>query len=282
MITKNKHIYPHYKIYLIVPNKKKILDKVKCANKSSEYITEHMTEENIIDKDNLNKYFLAFKQDIIKNKNEDWQSIYLNGKNNLNLRFHQELITQKTSDLIEEGCKAFLWGCKCRSGKTYMIGGIIIKQINIKNKLNVMIITPAPTETAPQFTTDLFNKFKDFYKFKIHHIEGSNMLSSLELGDNNIFIMSKQLLQKYINDKTIMKIKNLNLDIIAFDENHFSGTTELSKCILDSYSSENTIKIYLTATYNKPLKEWSFNFSKLFSSINIDLQICSSSISQNI
>ena len=50
-----------------------------------------------------------------------------------------------------------------------------------------------------------------------------------------------------------MKIKNLKLDIIAFDENHFSGTTDLSKAILKSYSSKDTIKIYLTATYNKPL-----------------------------
>ena len=41
--------------------------------------------------------------------------------------------------------------------------------------------------------------------------------------------MSKQLLQKYINEKTIMKIKNLKLDIIAFDENHFSGITKLIK-----------------------------------------------------
>ena len=256
MATKNKDIYKSYKIYLVVPNKKKVLDKVKNANESSKYITEHMTEDNILDKTDLNKYFLAFKQDIIKNKDNNWQSVYLNSKENLILRFHQELITQKTSDLIEEGNKSFLWGCKCRSGKTYMFGGVIIKQLKVKNKLNVLIITPAPTETAPQFTNDLFNKFKDFDKFKIHHIEGSKMLSSLDLCDNNIFIMSKQLLQKYINDKTIMTIKNLKLDIIGFDENHFSGTTDLSKDILTSYSSKNTIKIYLTATYNKPLKEW--------------------------
>ena len=82
------------------------------------------------------------------------------------------------------------------------------------------------------------------------------MIESLVLGDSNIFVMSKQLLQKYIDDKTIMKIKNLKLDIIGFDENHFSGTTDLSKSILDSYSSKNTIKVYLTATYNKPLREW--------------------------
>ena len=64
MATKNKHIYKNYKIYLVVPNKKKVLDKVKNANESSLYITEHMTEENILDKTDLNKYFLAFTQNI--------------------------------------------------------------------------------------------------------------------------------------------------------------------------------------------------------------------------
>ena len=256
MIDNNKHIYKKYKICLVVPNKKKILDKVKTANISSQYMTKYMTEDNILDIVDINKMFLAFKQDIIKNANEDWKTIYLNNKEKLILRFHQELITGKTSNKINEGFLSFLWGCKCRSGKTFMFGGIIIKQFNIKKKLNVLIITPAPTETAPQFTDDLFNRFKDFDKFKIHHIEGSKKIDSIELGDNNIFIMSKQLLQTYINTKIIMKIKNLNLDIIGFDENHFSGTTNLSKDILDSYSTKSTVRIYLTATYNKPLKEW--------------------------
>jgi hypothetical protein len=274
--TKNKNTYKSYKIYLTVPEKKQVLDKVKKSNKSSQYITEHMTNENILDKTDLNKYFLSFKQDIIKNKNEDWQSIYLNSKDNLILRFHQELITEKTSNLIEEGNKSFLWGCKCRSGKTYMIGGIIIKQLILKKKLNVLIITPAPTETSPQFTNDLFNKFKDFDKFKIHHLEGSNSLNNIELSESNIFVMSKQLLQKYINDKTIMKIKNLKLDIIGFDENHWSGTTNLSKDILISYSSKNTVKIYLTATYSKPLREWNISEEcQMYWDIE-DEQICKS------
>ena len=276
IIDDNKHIYKNYEIYLVVPNKKNVLDKVKTSNKSSNYITKYMTKDNILDKTDLNKYFLDFKQDIIKNKNNDWTEIYLSSKETLKLRFHQELITQKTSNLIEEGNKSFLWGCKCRSGKTYMIGGIINKQYDKKNKLNCLIITPAPTETAPQFTDDLFNKYKDFDKFKIHHIEGSKMIDDIEIGNNNIFVMSKQLLQKYINEKTIIKIKNLKLDLIAFDENHFSGTTDLSKDILKSYSSKNTIKIYLTATYNKPLQEWNIlSECQMFWDIE-DEQICKS------
>ena len=262
VIDANKHIYPNFKICLLVPDKKSVLEKVKNANKSSNYITKYMTEQNILDKNDLNKCFLRFKADMLKhmkaskNSKINYDEIYLSPKCNLCLRFHQELITQKTSNLIEEGYKCFLWGCKCRSGKTYMFGGLIIKQFEIKQKLNVLIITPAPTETAPQFTDDLFNKFKEFEEFNIHHIDGSKNIEGLVLGESNIFVMSKQLLQKYIDDKTIMKIKNLKLDIIGFDENHFSGTTDLSKSILDSYSSKKTIKVYLTATYNKPLREW--------------------------
>ena len=281
MIDHNKHIYKKHNIYLFVPDKKKVLNKVKLANKSSEYITKYMTEDNIIDKYDLNKYFLQFKNDIIKNKNKDWNEIYFTKKEKLNLRFHQELIVQKTTNLIDEGNKSFLWGCKCRSGKTYIIGGLIIKQFEIKKKLNVLIITPAPTETIPQFTNDLFHKFKDFNKFKIHHIEDSKSFKHIELNDNNIFVISKQLLQMYINDETIIEIKNLKLDIIAIDETHYAGCTSLSKEILNSYSTKNTIRIYLTATYNKPLREWNIlPENQMYWDIE-DEQICKSIINDN-
>jgi len=285
MATENKHIYKSYKIYLVVPNKKRVLDKVINANKSSEYITKHMTKHNILDMDDLNRYFISFKHDIIKNKKRyspiNYNEIYLTTKERLTLRFHQELIVQKTSTLIEEGNKSFLWGCKCRSGKTYMIGGIINKQFDIKKKLNVLIITPAPTETSPQFTEDLFNKFSDFNNFKIHNIKGSKSLDTIEMGNSNIFVMSKQLLQKYTNDNTITSIKKLHLDIIGFDENHFSGTTDLSRDILTSYCSKNTVKIYLTATYNKPLKEWNIPLEcQMYWDIE-DEQICKSILLDN-
>ena len=311
MADKNKHIYINYKIYLVVIDKKLVLENVKNSKKSSDYITKYMTNDTILDKSDLNKYFLEFKQDITKhltnniwlpNITSQFTDIYLSPKEKLILRFHQELIAQKTSDLIEKNNKTFLWGCKCRSGKTYMVGGIILKQYEIKQKstilqekqllqtpltvqekpliqknLNILIITPAPTETLPQFTDDLFNKFKDFDNFKIHTIN-TEKLKTLVLGENNIFVISKQFLQRFTNELTIMQIKNLNLDIIAFDETHFSGTTQLSKNILNSYSSDNTVKIYLTATYNKPLKEWNIPVEcQMYWDIE-DEQICKSII----
>ena len=152
----------------------------------------------------------------------DYNELYLTSKDKLQSRFHQELITQKTSDLIKDGNKSFLWGCKCRSGKTFMSGNIILKEADKKDNFNALIITPAPTETTPQFIDNLFDKFKDFDNFKVHNIEGSKSLKKLKLNNDNIFVISKQLLHKYINDDTIIYIKNLKLDLIIFDENHFN------------------------------------------------------------
>lgn len=245
VIDDNKEIYKNYDIYLLVPNKVNVIKKVKGANESSKYITKYMKSTNILDKSNLQKYFEIFKEEITKYGINDYDKIFLSGKENLQLRFHQDLITEKTIKLINEGNKSFLWGCKCRSGKTYMTGGIIVKLINERPKVNVLIITPAPTETAPQFTDDLFNKFDEFSQFKIHHIKNSKYIPT-EFSDMNIIIASKQLLQKYINGDTIQSIKCLKLDCIVFDENHFTGTTDLSKQIITSYCSKNTVKLYLT------------------------------------
>jgi hypothetical protein len=71
---------------------------------------------------------------------------------------------------MEEDNQQILWGCKCRSGKTYMVGGLITRLKEIYEVVNVMVITPAPNETIPQFTDDLFDKFIDFKEFEIHTI----------------------------------------------------------------------------------------------------------------
>lgn len=172
------------------------------------------------------------------------------------MRFHQKLLVNKTCRLIEKGQKQILLGCKCRSGKTFMVGGLIKEQKKIKDCYNALIITPAPTETIPQFTDDLFDKFIDFKDMTIHTINTGKELKNIGLTESNIIVVSKQLLQKYTSDATIEEIKDIKLDLIVFDENHFTGTTDLSTEIFESYSSKRTVKIYLTATYNKPLQKW--------------------------
>jgi hypothetical protein len=112
MASKNIHLYKKYDIYLVVNNRNLVLEKSSNANKSNKFITEEIKEENILDLYDLNKCFLSLKEDILKNLDINpelnYNELYLSPKDKLDLRFHQEFITTKTSSLIEEGKKCFL------------------------------------------------------------------------------------------------------------------------------------------------------------------------------
>jgi len=254
----NKEIYKKFDIYLLVSNKENVLRTVKKSNISSEHMTKYFLKDKIFDLNDLENLYLKLKSKLLKYTINQYNEIFLNVNETLIFPFHQRLVERRTSNLIKDGNKTILWGCKPRSGKTYMAGNLILVQSEKYKKYNALIITPAPTETSPQFTDDLFRKYKDFENFKITHIKSSKDIININFqnNDNNIIVVSKQLLQMYINDKKIMQIKNLKLNIIIFDENHFGGTTDKSEEILTSYTSSSTVKLYLTATYNKSLKKW--------------------------
>jgi hypothetical protein len=137
-----------------------------------------------------------------------------------------------------------------------------------------LIITPAPTETLSQFTDDLFHKFRDFNGINIVEIKKGTDFETMVLQENNIIIVSKQLLDDYVCEKKVEAMQQLNLDFIVFDENHFHGTTLMSKNILQSYSSLKTIRLYLTATYAKPLSEWNIPLKCQFYWDIEDEQLC--------
>ena len=113
MILDNKEIYKNFNMYILVNDKSNVLKRVKKANKSSRSITKYMTEDNILDIDDLQKYYNLFRQSIIQTKLKDYDDMYGYGKINLEKRFHQELIVKKTKNLIDKKYKYFLWGCKC-------------------------------------------------------------------------------------------------------------------------------------------------------------------------
>jgi len=98
-------------------------------------------------------------------------SKFCNAKVPLELRFHQDLITYKQMERIDEGEKDLLLGAKARSGKTYCVGGLFNKYYKKYVSLNGLIITPAPTETLSQFTDDLFHKFRDFNGINVVEIK---------------------------------------------------------------------------------------------------------------
>ncbi len=86
-----------------------------------------------------------------------------------------------------------------------MVGGFITEQKVLNDIFNVLIITPAPTETIPQFTNDLFDKFIDFKNFTIHTIETGKELRHIRLAKNNIIVVSKQLVTEIYRKKQQLK-----------------------------------------------------------------------------
>jgi hypothetical protein len=253
-ILKNNHKYKKYKIYLFVNNKQKVQQLIHSSEETNKHLKDDITD--IIGIDDLELCFQNLKQSIQDISIDEVNDKFYNTKVSLELRFHQDLITYQLLEKIDEGEKDLLLGAKARSGKTYCVGGLFVKYYKKYNKLNALIITPAPTETLSQFTDDLFHKFRDFIGINIIEIKKGSDFIGMTLQTNNIIIVSKQLLDDYVFEKKITSIKDLNLDGIVFDENHFHGTTKMAKNILQSYSSSKTFKLYLTATYAKPLNEW--------------------------
>jgi hypothetical protein len=280
VIEDNKEIYKNFEIYVLAKDKNTIMKKASNSNSSSNYISKYISNEKIIDIKDLEKAFQNFKEKMLLIDIDSIDSIFMNNQLYLNLRFHQELIIRKTFNEIKlRNSKNILWGCKPRSGKTYMVGGLIKEQEQEQEHehtiFNILVITPAPTETSPQFVDDLFLKFLDFRNFKIHNIKSGKDLENIENNNNkNIIIVSKQLMQNYIDkvskdSNTKLKsmnttLKSFNFNYIFFDENHYGGTTDISKSIVESYRNENTVCIFLTATFFKTLNNWNINDESQF------------------
>jgi hypothetical protein len=272
VIKQHTHKYKEYDIYLVVNNKQKVINIIADCQATNNYIKENI--HHILGSEELEICFQNLKHAIQDITINEVNSKFCNVKAHLELRFHQDLITYKQMERIAEGETELLLGAKARSGKTYCVGGLFIKYHKKYNVINGLIITPAPTETLSQFTDDLFHKFRDFNGINILEIKKGTDFETLVLQENNIIIVSKQLLDDYVCEKKIEAIKQLNLDFIVFDENHFHGTTLMSKNILQSYSSPKTIKLYLTATYAKPLSEWNIPLECQFYWDIEDEQLC--------
>lgn len=188
-------------------------------------------------------------------------------------RFHQELFVKKTIDKIKEtkyekdndnkyekeNKNKFLWGWKCRAGKTYGIGHLIDRYYIEFGSINVVIITPAPSETLVQFSNEMFKKFTNFRSLNICEINNGSDLDKIKYDIDNIIIISKQRLDNYVKSSKKNNFHKQKFDFVIFDENHFGGTTNNSKEILKLFDSNFTNQIFLTATYQKTLNNFSID-----------------------
>ena len=191
------------------------------------------------------KYYMAQ----LKSDYQNHPEYFTTSKPLLIPRFHQIYTVEKTIELFKNE-NFVLWGHKPRSGKTYMLGMLIEKC-----KFNrVLLITPQPTETIPQYIDELFNKYANFNEYTVNKLfEKVNHDEYIGNTDKIIIITSKQYLDNH------KKLKNITFDLIVFDENDFIGTTCNSKSYIEKYKDKNTKTLFMTATYNKTVFKYSIN-----------------------
>jgi site-specific DNA-methyltransferase (adenine-specific) len=267
------------KIVLFIKNKTDFIKKIKNANKSSlilsNYINPYGNYENVYDLNNLEIYFSELKiilnyYNYFKTKSDitNFKKTYLNEfKQIFKPKFHQYLFINQIDKIIKKSTsKNILIGAIPRTGKTYILAGTIKKFLEKQSKTNehnFLIITPAPTETIPQYI-EVFNSYLDFDKINL--VTKNNIKNYVE-GSANVFIFSKQTLdcdnvkctKDDINKQEaviIQLLKKIKFDIIFIDEAHYGMTTEKSKLLLDIKKLDDPYKIFITATYNKPIKEF--------------------------
>jgi hypothetical protein len=198
-------------------------------------------------------------------------------QSSLQLRFHQKFIINCTMKCIKNKIDKFIWGAVPRSGKSYMIGGLIDDRYKNGNKNNIVIILGALTETLQQFK-EMFKRFSNFDDYKIITPD-----SKEKEGELNIYLFSQEWLKdkveiNKINKKLIPSTSRFNdkfktkypklfekgtIDLY-FDEVHKGGSTDISEGIIHSLNNED-VKIYIfimvTATFAKPtLRYDSVNF----------------------
>ena len=152
-------------------------------------------------------------QDINLNIKGTLNNRFCNSKEKLQLRFHQNFITSMTLNKISENEKKILWGWKCRAGKTFGIGGLLIKYLKKFKRCNSLIITPAPTETISQFVNDMFNRYRDFNTF--------TLCDQYTNGGKNFFIPYRGYTVKIIDYDFTYSQKYQNAKITSYKDTNF-------------------------------------------------------------
>jgi hypothetical protein len=207
----------------------------------------------------------------------------------LQTRFHQKFIVDCTEKYIEkegeDSVAKFIWGAVPRSGKSYMIGGLIRNRLkhpeNQKN--DIVIILGAKTETESQFVK-MFKEFEDFSHYNIF-VGGSDDKPGKQqdqvAGKPTIYLFSQEYLKMKCvwpdkDDAESLKLSNFNertpaganlksrfenksIDLY-FDEIHKGGSTDNSKSVIYTFKNNKvTINIFVmvTATFAKPSSKYS-------------------------
>ena len=248
------------KIVALVRNGSEFKERLSLSSK--ELLKSYIDSGLIFDETDLRIKFYPRLYEWLKrnfNNTEDitnikiWEKLLIKPQKPLLLdvlHFHQRYVVQYTNSIVEKDYFGkFIWGAVARSGKTYMIGGLVA----LRKPRFVILILGAVSETKGQFIDELFKKYDelsdyciiDFQAKKQKPIEKNN-------GKKYVLVISQENLRAKIkNDdgsNVINIVKNVLSEkdkIIFFDEAHQGSG--------DGSEQENMIKFIYNDAYPRPL-----------------------------
>ncbi len=319
LLEKHKKPNRTIKTCIFVKDKHNAIEKFKAQHSSSniliKYINPGGNYENVYDVSDLHKYYFNLKKLLEKynylKTTEDitnFETTHLNILKSIFVpRFHQHLFIQKIDELVKKGKQNILVGAIPRSGKSYIMAGAILQHIksNPGKIFKFMIMTPAPNETFREYN-DIFSNYIEFNDIDFIEYKDGVKLKDLcpNKGKHCVIVVSKQKLgykKKESLDQDnidvdiskkeleigINKLLGKNeIDMLFLDEAHFGMSTDTAQTIVNILNKkEKMIKVYVTATYNKPLQTYGIDKeSKLtwdIRDIDIMKQLDSESINDN-
>lgn len=254
----------NFKIGVLVNNKSDLFDKCKRSAKVAANI---LNRDISYDTSDLNIYYKRLLEFLKKHHNN--VDNIVERKLELEPRFHQQYFINYTNAQIDKKHFKYIWGAVPRSGKSYMIGGLVA----LRQPQNVLIILGAVSETNQQFYK-MFEKFTgSFGRYNLVNIsdekDTANKYAKIEPTKQNIVIISQQQLwQRHKatgQHKVIDKLKELlavDDKMVFFDEIH-QGAGEDSNAqvtFLNEYifagKNLNFPFIMVTATFSKPILKY--------------------------
>jgi Type III restriction enzyme, res subunit len=167
-------------------------------------------------------------------------------KGDITYRPHQYYAIEKTKALLADADEplSILWGHIARSGKSYMMYGLVEQLLqDDADTHNYLIITTAPNETIGQYMK-LFNRLSAMEP--VVNIISAKDIHDYDSTQRNVIILSKQ----YLTHKHNEQLELDNIRLIMIDEAHYGGTTSKVKTLFDNNYGD-IHKIFVTATYTK-------------------------------
>jgi hypothetical protein len=282
-----------YEIVLMVNSKKSLDEKIK-RNRNDDF----GLVSNIFGLDELENWFQNMLFDLYKSPTiEDFIKREKNDKPTLQLRFHQELIVNTSNTYLnldgKYARKKFIWGCVPRSGKSYMVAGMVEKRKHLNN--DILIILGAKSETETQFV-EMFTMYDNFSEYGIIRTHTDLVNEKRKGKDKFIFILSQEKIKVNKDIEFTDKFKQDYEELFTkkqidlyFDEIHKGGSTETSQHkLIQSLLDEDfhiDLFVMVTATYARPtiayeqlvtkyppvIINWSYNDQQIMKEItNLD------------